>query len=201
MIIAFYGLDGSGKSTQAQMLAERLSGRAKQVRLCNPFKNGELSNRLVDHPGDKSLSYEDYWGGKIVGTLLLEDVWDNAMHCLKGPGQITIFDRYYLDFSVFSPILGSDLAFQQPILDAFPKADISFFIDESPLVCDGRIKQRHKQSGIYVCKRETVAALWKARDAFAHLSESTADFYVIQASGRSAEVIAEEIWNITKQYL
>lgn len=201
MIIAFYGLDGSGKTTQARMLAERLSEEGKQVKLCNPFRNGALSGRLVNHPGDKSLSYEDYWGGKIVGTLLLEDVWDNTMRCLEAPGQVTVFDRYYLDFAVFSPILGSDLTFQKPILDAFPQADISFFVDESPQVCDDRIRQRHNQSGVYVCKREAATALSQAREAFIQLSESTADFHVIRAGGKSAEVIAQEIWNITKHYI
>lgn len=201
MIIAFYGLDGAGKSTQAQKLAQRLSREGKQVKLCNPFHNGALSSKLMRHPGDKNLSYEAYWGSKIVGTLLLEDVWDNAMECLKTPGQITVFDRYYLDFPVFSPILGSDLAFQKPILDAFPQADISFFVDESPQVCHDRIQQRHQQSGLYVCKREAAPALWQARDAFLHLSETTADFFVIQSGGRSSETIAEEIWNITKHYL
>ena len=147
------------------------------------------------------MSYEDYWGGKIVGTLLLEDVWDNTIECLSSTQDITVFDRYYIDFLVYSPILGSDISFQQPILDAFPKASLNFYLDELPQVCYERIWNRRREKNLYVCKREDLSVLSQARDAFLKIAKSIPEYYIIQSTGKTADLISKEIWNITTQYL
>lgn len=201
MIIAFYGLDGSGKSTQSNALCDHLLRSGKKASVDNPFKNAALSTKLANSFPHKDMTYEEYWGGKTVGTLLLEDVWDNVHKSIRCESDYLIFDRYYLEFFVYSPILGSDLLFQRPILDSFPKADISIFIDEHPDVCYERIVERHIRSGIYVCKRENHDVLVQARNAFIQLSNQLSDFFVINAFGRNADIIADEIWEIVVQYL
>ncbi|GHS90413.1 dTMP kinase [Bacteroidia bacterium] len=189
MIIALYGLDGAGKSTQAEILKRTLLTLGKKVYLMNPYFNGQLTRKIRERSMLIDKNYEDDWGPNIVGTLLLQDLWDNVLEAIHThPDEIIIFDRYCLDYYVYSPLLNSNLEFYKPILDSFPRADINIFLDTNPQTCYERILKKASEKGLNICKREDWNILQKARDSYLILAKENKDFFVVQ-TGENIQVI------------
>lgn len=201
MIFAIYGLDGSGKSTQAQILATHLSNYGYEPKVVAPFDCGELISTVKALAMRQSnCSYESVLGGKIVGTLLLEDVWDNVKKAVQ-MNELIVFDRYYLDFYVYSSLLQSDLEFQRPILSMFPKATASIFLDVNPKKCIQNVIKRSESDELYLCKREDRHIQDVARDGYLALARAVENYYIINANNKSEAETGLCVWDVISQFL
>lgn len=139
MLIAFEGIDGSGKSTQARRLADALRGRGRAV-------------TLLREPGDSEYGRElrrIFVEGRDVGPeeemrLFLEDrridVRDNIVPALRR-GEIVIMDRYYLSSVVYQGVLGLDPEMILEKNEAFaPRPDLTLIFDLDPAIALARIR-------------------------------------------------------------
>ena len=101
MYIVFEGIDGVGKSTQIQMLAEWLENNGFRVEtLVEPTDSevGKLIRRILQHPDAQSDKFQ-----KILALLFADDRM-MIMDKLEDESKIIISDRSFI----------SSLAYQEP---------------------------------------------------------------------------------------
>ena len=107
ILIAFEGIDGTGKSTQCRMLGEYLSGKGiSNISLAEPTK-GEwgLKIRRLLSQGRNGVSPEEELQWFLNDRK--EDVELNINPALKA-GKVVLMDRYYYSTAAYQGALGFD---------------------------------------------------------------------------------------------
>ena len=159
--ISFEGLDGSGCSTQAQLLERHFKLRKRSVLLTK-----EPTNNLI--------------GGLIRGQLTHE--WKSSMECLQllfaadrahhlekeiNPALkknfVVISDRYKLSSIAFGS-LEADQEWLKKINEKFRDPDLTILLKVSPETCIKRIKSR--PSFELFEESEKLAKIWKVYESF-----------------------------------
>ena len=193
LFIAFEGLDGSGSSTQVDLLVKNL----KSIGL-SAFATKEPTNNII--------------GGLIRGQLTHD--WKAGMECLQllfaadrahhlnreiipalKRGRIVVTDRYYFSTVAFGSIeLDKDWLIK--LNEKFIAPDITFLIKVSPGECTERMKSSRNELELF----EEEKKLKKVWVTYAWLAKSKNN--VIEINGeRSINQIALEIFEIVKKYL
>ena len=163
-IIAFAGLDGSGKTTQAKMLKQKLEQQGNKVFLCNPMHHPKNLQKLKTAGELLKVDYEQFFGSEIVGIIHLTDVWNYLNNIIQNYQMydFIICERYLLDFYVYSTILKSNLEFQKNILDNMDTPALYIYLDIDPDIASERVSKRKE----IVCKRTHYQTLPKTRKLF-----------------------------------
>ena len=134
--IVIEGLDGSGSSTQAELLVKKLNQIGKKIHLTK-----EPTNNIIGGLIRGLLTHE--WSTTPEGFQLLFAA-DRAHHLKQkilpiiGRGENIISDRYYFSTMAFGSV-ELDLSWLKNINKYFPKPDIIFFIKVRPDICLERI--------------------------------------------------------------
>ena len=141
VLLALEGVDGSGKTTQAHLLAEALRQRGVEVVLTREptaFPTGEKLRRYLSGPRRNLSSTEEL-------ALFLDD---RRQHVAKviGPalaaGQVVITDRYYYSSVAYQGALGLDPASILAANEAFaPRPDVVFILTLPPKSAVARLSQ------------------------------------------------------------
>lgn len=138
-LIAFEGIDGTGKSTQIKMLAQALRGRGHEVVVtCEPTEGiyGQQIRELYKSRASVSLEEEL--------ELFLADRREHLAKLIApslAAGKIILTDRYYLSTVAYQGAAGLDpgMILQK---NAFaPPPDLAILIDLSPKQAVARIQQ------------------------------------------------------------
>jgi len=140
--IVFEGLDGSGSSTQAQMLASYLRSKKKQVHLTK-----EPTNYLIGGLIRSWLASD--WSSSPVCLQLLFTA-DRAHHVEKEiipllkKGVSIVCDRYVLSTIAFGAVEISDYQWLKDISRNFVLPDATLLLKVRPKICIQRIAEdRH----------------------------------------------------------
>jgi dTMP kinase len=202
-LVVIEGIDGTGKSTQAQFLEDRLKekkrGLAKNgvVRIAEPTKSSygikirEAMMRATDR-----LSFEEELDLFVQDRKL--NVEQNIRPALA-QGKVVILDRYYFSTAAYQGTRGK-MSWQEilAINEQFaPKPDILlvFFlpVDKALERIDKDAKSAKRESRSYMERKDT---LEKVQAAFQQIHDSKAyNSFAIDAS-RQPEALREEIWKI-----
>ncbi len=149
--IVFEGIDGSGKSTQVEMLAEYLRSQGREVHVTR-----QPSDRFVGKAIRKVLSREVSIPPQALAGLFLADRYD---HIIGEDGLLSkldagidvICDRYFWSSFAYH---GLDMEIQfvidihKEIFDLLTP-DITLFIDILPEVSIQRIASRSEQRDLF----------------------------------------------------
>ena len=199
MFIVFEGIDGAGKTTQINLLADRLrSAGLDPVVTAEPtgMETGKAIRRVLSGALQKTPTQ--------VAAMFVQDRIDHnvdpeqGIEAMLAAGKAVICDRYYY----------SSLAYQGSLTDfdwvmaancSCPEIrhpDLCIFLDLSPEESMKRITKGRTSTEIYE-KAETLAT-FRARylDVFEKLSARGEKIEIIDASGtieQAAEKIAEVI--------
>lgn len=194
-LIAFMGLDGSGKTTHARLLQEYLkhnqSQRVHVIHGYSPRKNiKNIDNYVLDH-GDEPL---DILLPNLRSTALIIDLWENMTNkiipWLKN-GETVILDSYYYNSVAFAPLLGANKELISDLLSIFPAPDKTIYLRLTPEQSWKRIIERHKGTGERIKKKEQPIYL---EDAFkVYERESNNDNVIVINSDEELEDISREI--------
>lgn len=192
MLIAFEGIDGSGKSTQAKMLHDWLSRSRKCVLTKEPTKEG-IGSIIREHIA-RPLSADRYYHA-FVQSLFVGDRVDHVdrviLPSLK-KGRVVITDRYVLSTIAYGSAAGLDKKWIRKANARFPRADLTFILDVSEKVALGRKKDFDTF--------EKPSFMRRVRRAYLDEARRSRNTFVIDA-GRKPDEVHKEIINIVSQHI
>jgi dTMP kinase len=191
VLIAIEGIDGAGKSTQAEILKDRLEKRGFEVVLLKEPTSSKWGKKIKEiSKNTKSLDPEKEL------ELFIKDrkfnVRNNILPALKNK-KIVIVDRYYISTIAYQGARGIDKETIREMNEKFaPKPDIIFILDIDPEESLQRIKRERE----ILFEEENF--LREVRKNFLEININKT--YVIDAR-LGVKEIADKIENLVLQYL
>lgn len=147
MIVSIEGLDGSGKSTIIEKVAEKLMKHNIDVLITSEPTNGPVGKLIKEYLKQQQIERDRNLEALLFAADRLWH-WKNVIQPAVISGKIVITDRY----------LHSSLAYQSTnlieekwILEInkyVPDPDISVFIDVPPEICLKRLKESGRSLSI-----------------------------------------------------
>jgi len=136
MLIAFEGLDQSGKETQAQKLRERLRETGRKVRLLSfPDYGTSIGEEIA-----RALAGERDYGADVMQLLFVANRHERReaiIEWLNG-GLILVCDRYRASSIAYGEAQGLDAGWLEQIQQMLPAADLTIFMDIDPKTAASR---------------------------------------------------------------
>jgi dTMP kinase len=165
VLVAFEGIDGSGKSTQATLLADWATQHGLDVVRTREPTHGPWGQKVRESKVSGRLSAEEEL------QCFLEDRKEHVATLIApalARGALVIIDRYYYSTAAYQGARGHDPQALIAQNRAFaPKPDVVFLMDVDPKAGVDRIQAR----GAGVDAFETLPALTRAREIFLSLDE------------------------------
>lgn len=192
MLIAIDGIDGAGKTTQCNLLANWLKSEGYSVVVVKePSKDGkyakEIRMRSKHRLFDQSNTPEDEL------KLFVEDRRENVEKRINpnlNENRIVIMDRYYFSTIAYQSALGLDPNHIKKINEEFaPIPDITLIIDVTPGVGIERINGRGDSCNSF----EKHEYLEKVRENFLQMKDFSNIHFVNGDSQRNAEQVFQSI--------
>ena len=191
MFVTFEGLDGSGKSTQAELLRVRLQADGVEVvstREPGGTELGEGVRNLVLHGGDVGP-----WAEALLYVAARAQLVDDVIRPALERGAAVICDRY-VDSSVAYQGIGRQLGLDR-ILDLNLAAvggllpDRTFLLELDPDEVASRIQRDYDR-----LEREGDDFRRRAADGYRRLAARFPERIVVLDAARPANDIAEEVY-------
>lgn len=202
VFIAIEGTDGSGKSTQAKLLAEKMSAHGHNVHL-----TFEPTNRKIGTLLRNILKGTEKADQTTIAGLFLADRLDHLLNEEDGlikqmrDGYTVISDRYYFSSYAYHGVyVDMDWVIAcNEMCAKILKPDLNIFVDVPTSECMRRIIANRENAELY----ETSEILRKVREnylrAFAKLKDT--EIISIVDGNMQIEDVAEEIWNQCIEFL
>jgi len=146
--IVIEGLDGSGQSTEAELLTEFLRKRGDKVlKTKEPTLNSQAGKEIK-----QILNKKRKISPKKLQELFAEDRKEHLKNLIipaLQQGKIVISDRYFFSSFAYGQASGLDLNWLIKINNKFLLPDITFFLDVKPKICLERIRKRRKTRTLF----------------------------------------------------
>ena len=199
--IAFEGIDGSGKSTQIGLLAERL----KKEGVCC-YTTMEPTNAPVGSLVRQVMTGRIRMDNKAIAALFAADRLDHLLNEVDGiaskieEGTTVLTDRYYFSsyayHSVDVPMEWVIRANEQSALILRPT--VNLFIDVDPDTALERIARNRFHQELFEKKSRLVEVRENYKNAFDLLAGE--EKYTVIDGNQSREAIADNIWEAIRGY-
>lgn len=188
LLIVIEGIDGTGKSTQAKMLAEALRAAGESVILDREPSDGPFGKILRASMTEGRLEPEAEL--ELFHKDRKQHVDDVILPALAR-GEHVVLDRYYFSTMAYQGARGFDIAELRAHNESFaPAPDILFILDLSVDAALHRIGSRGDQANEF----EQREALQFCRDTFLSVREET--YAHVIDSSPSLEAIHNEMATI-----
>lgn len=193
--IVFEGIDGSGKSTQLNMIAKRLADEGHDVHATFEPSEGPVG-RLIR----KMLSGEVPTDQRTIAALFAADRTDHLVNEKNGiagkvrDGKIVLCDRYYFSSYAYQSqhldmewVIGTNAVVAEIL-----RPDMTIFIDVDPDMCFQRIKAGRNSLEMY----EKVEIMKQVRENYFKAFDRLKDVEKIAVidGTRSVESVEETIY-------
>jgi dTMP kinase len=190
LLIAFEGLDQSGKQTQAELLRDRVVEAGRLVRLLSfPAYDTAIGTEI-----GRALQGEREHGPDVMQLLYVANryEWKPQMEFELRRGTVLICDRYLASSVAYGEAQGLDAAWLTEMQKYLPQPDITFLLDIDP-----DVSARRKTADRDKYERD-LALLGRVRSSY--LRQAAAGWSVIDAS-REREAVAVDVWKIVSSHL
>ncbi len=196
-LISFEGIDGSGKSTQARLLVERLRARRVECQLLREPGGTPLGEavRSILLKG-RSDSLEQIEFDSIAETLLFGAARAELVKQVIEPalelGEVLILDRFTdstVAYQGFGRGVDGELIriVNERAIGAI-RLDLTFLIDIDPVTALGRHQRAHDRM-----EREGVEFMTRVREGYLDIARREPERVIVIDGSRTVEAISKEI--------
>jgi dTMP kinase len=129
-LIAFEGLDQSGKQTQAELLRDRLKQDGRKSRLVSfPDYATSIGEEIA-----RALQGEREYGPDVMQLLYIANRYERKLDLLRWleGGLILVSDRYTASSVAYGEAFGLDAAWLDEMQKYLPPAALTIFLDIHP---------------------------------------------------------------------
>jgi dTMP kinase len=195
LFLAFEGIDGSGKSTQVKLLAEKLTGAGHKVfTTCEPTDGpiGKMIRDIFNHrmEGDH----------RTIAALFVADRLEHLLNKSNGilrkleEGFTVITDRYYFSsYAYHSVHMDMGWVIEANKLSAqLLRPDLNIYVDIAPEVSMARIKKDRNSVEMYETLENQKKVYAKYEEAFA-LEKNSEKIWRVNGD-QPPVAIADDVW-------
>lgn len=194
-VVVLEGIDGSGTTTQARRLAERIRAAGRRVWVTSEPTGGEigrlirqvLAGEIIVHPNTTAHLYAADRSEHVYGA--------GGIVQRAEAGEVVVCDRYVYSSLAYQG-LQSDPALIARLNESFPRPALAVFIDVPVEVTSERLARRRRRE-IF----EYEAFQRDVRDAYLRLFDAdpdSSDMVTIDGT-ESEDAVAEKIWELVGQ--
>jgi dTMP kinase len=191
LLVAFEGLDQSGKQTQAEQLRDRLVEAGRQVRLLSfPAYETPIGAEIR-----RALHGDREWGADVMQLLYIANRYE-ARPLIEqelAQGTILICDRYAASSIAYGETQGLDASWLRDVQRFLPQPDLTFLLDIDP-----EISARRKATDRDKYERDLML-LARVRESY--LRQAVAGGWVRLAADRDLAAVAADVFNAVESVL
>lgn len=185
MLIVFEGIDGSGKTTQAKILARRLNNQGLKASYSKEPTEGVIGRFIRQ----EVLTNGQITDPRAVALLYAADRSTHLNSVVFSDDVINIFDRFYYSSVAYQGALGVPIDYILMVNSFAPKPDLVFLMDIDPTLGLKRLNRFDRF--------ENIETLIKVREIYLNLAKRYGMF-VIDAT-KSVEEISNKIMGIVEE--
>jgi dTMP kinase len=194
--IAFEGIDGSGKSTQSKLLAEKLKQEGFKI-----YSTFEPTDSPIGSVIKNIFRHRIEADHRTIAGLYVADRLDHLLNKTNGilmkmeEGYTVVTDRYYFSSYAYQGThMSLDWVIQANSLSAeLLRPDLTIFIDVPPDVCMQRLSEGRDMIQLYESLDNLHNVRKKYFEAFDKLKDLENIFIV--DGNRPFDAIANDVWN------
>jgi dTMP kinase len=191
LLIAFEGLDQSGKQTQAEQLRDRLVASGRLVRLLSfPAYETPIGAEIR-----QALAGARDWGADVMQLLYIANRYEvrPLIEDMLAKGGILVCDRYAASSIAYGESQGLDASWLGAVQKHLPKPDITFLLDIAP-----DVSARRKAHGRDKYERD-LDLLGRVRNSY--LRQAAAGGWVHLDADRDRALVADEVFAAVRPLL
>jgi len=184
LLIAFEGLDQSGKQTQAELLRDRLVEAGRLVRLLSfPAYDTPIGEEIR-----RGLRGERDYGADVMQLLYIANryEWKPQIERELQRGTILICDRYLASSIVYGEAFGLDPEWLRDAQRYLPQPDVTFLLDIAP-----EVSARRKTADRDKYERD-LELLGRVRDSYLKL---VGRGWIRLNADRDRNDVAADVWS------
>lgn len=196
MIVAFEGIDGSGKATQSKLAAQKLN----TTLISFPRYNVEpMGPSIARELRDPKLSPADFQ------ALMLADKYGAAPEIkeIEWGGKNVVLDRYWISGRVYGAVDGVDAGWLWRTHTSLPQPDVWILIDVPVAASVARRPERRDHYEKNLDKLELVRAeyleIFSAQASISKYSKSNSKKWNIVRGDRSVEEVHADVMDIVRR--
>jgi dTMP kinase len=184
LLIAFEGLDQSGKQTQAELLRDRLTARGRTVRLLS-FPDYQT---VIGAEIGRALHGERNYGADVMQLLYVANRYEykQAINDARAAGTILVCDRYLASSVAYGEAQGLDRAWLVEIQKYLPAPDLTILLDIPP---EASARRKSQDRDRY---ERDLALLARVRESYVRQAAGS-DWVRIDAD-RDRDAVAADTW-------
>jgi len=183
LLVAFEGLDQSGKQTQAELLRDYVVREGRECRLISfPDYRSPIGNELL-----RALHGEREYGADVMQLLYVANRYEKRVEMERWlrEGVVLLCDRYIASSIAYGEAQGLDARWLGEIQRFLPPPDLTILLDISPDTAVAR-----KASGRDRYERD-LALLSRVRESYAR--QATMPMWVRLNGERAKEVVSADV--------
>ena len=183
LLIAFEGLDQSGKQTQAELLRDRLTAAHRSVFLLSFPDYGTPIGEEIE----RALRGARNYAPDVMQLLYVANryEWRTEIERRRNDGEILICDRYLASSVAYGEAQGLEPAWLLEIQRHLPQPDITFLLDIAP-----EVSARRKMADRDRYERD-LALLARVRESYIR---QAANGWVRLSADRDRTLVAADVW-------
>ena len=208
--ITFEGGEGSGKSTQASRLAERLSELGIEAVLTREPGGSAFAEALRTVILDPEMPPHSALSEALLFYAARADHLDKTIRPALNSGQWVISDRFSDSTRVYQSaaggLPGQVFSALEEMVVAPTSPDLTFILDLPAELGLGRAHDRRRgaradkdEPDAY--EKRDLAFHWKLREAFAAIAKSEPERCVLIDAGAEPSVVSDAIWSAVEMRL
>jgi dTMP kinase len=191
LLIAFEGLDQSGKQTQAELLRDRLGAVGRHASLLSFPDYGTPIGEEIE----RALRGARNYSADVMQLLYVANryEWRSEIERRRGDGTILICDRYLASSIAYGEAQGLDPGWLLDIQRYLPQPDMTFLLDIAP-----EVSARRKTEDRDRYERDLVM-LGRVRDSYLRLATNSG--WVRLRADRDRALVAADVYAAVERRL